>query len=261
MKCIHCNQEHPDDFMFCPKTGAKIEPQLKACTNEECRDYGKRILPMEAKFCPRCGKEIDGQKGSGKKEETNKANGKKKETNGYINGHEYVDLGLPSGLKWATCNVGANSPEEYGNYYAWGETYTKDEYDRDNCDLSGVQMEDIGGNPEYDVATSEWGEKWRMPTKEEFEELVEECEWKWMKKKGVNGMRVTGPNGKNIFLPAAGNRSGSSLYNDGDEGVYWSSSPYDDDDGAYFLRFYNGSERVGWYLSRINGFTVRPITE
>lgn len=73
-----------------------------------------------------------------------------------INGHEYVDLGLPSGLKWATCNVGAKSPEEYGDYYAWGETYTKDEYKEDNCDLWDVEMEDIGGDPEYDVATSEW---------------------------------------------------------------------------------------------------------
>ena len=180
-----------------------------------------------------------------------------------INGHEYVDLGLPSGLKWATCNVGANSPEEYGDYYAWGETYTKDEYDEDNCDLWEVEMENIGGDPDYDVATSEWGEEWRLPTKEDFEELVEECEWKWMKKKGVNGMRVTGPNGKSIFLPAAGFRYGSSLINEGDDGRYWSSTPIDGsyDDHAYYLFFYDGDESVGRIYYRDYGLTVRPITE
>ena len=268
MRCPVCDYENSDNAKFCQDCGAKLE--LKACTNEECRDYGKRILPMEAKFCPRCGQMIKGQESSEEEKNTNKTSSKKKETNGYINGHEYVDLGLPSGLKWATCNVGANSPEEYGDYYAWGETYTKDEYDKDNCDLWEVEMENIGGDPDYDVATSEWGEEWRLPTKEEFEELVEECEWKWMKKKGVNGMRVTGPNGKNIFLPAAGGREGSSLNGDGIGGIYWSSTPYDDydDDCAYCLGFCDGFEDVDCdgfedvgNCYRNKGLTVRPITE
>ena len=180
-----------------------------------------------------------------------------------INGHEYVDLGLPSGLKWATCNVGANSPEEYGEYFAWGETYTKNEYYGDNCDLFGVEMEDIGGNPYYDVATSEWGEEWRLPTKEEFEELVEKCEWKWMKKKGVNGMLVTGPNGKSIFLPAAGFRYGSSLNSVGSGGIYWSSIPDDGNDCdnyAYCLYFYSVNQNMYGYF-RSNGLSVRPVVE
>ena len=272
MICIHCNQEHPDDFMFCPKTGAKIEPQLKACTNEECRDYGKRILPMEAKFCPRCGQMIKGQESSEEKKNTNKTSSKKEESDGYINGHEYVDLGLPSGLKWATCNVGADSPEEYGDYYAWGETYTKDEYKEDNCDLLDVEMEDIGGDPEYDVATSEWGDDWRLPTKEDFDELVEECEWRWMKKKGVYGMRVKGPNGNSIFLPAtdclhgiflpaALYRFGSSLDGSGEYGDYWSSSPDgSDSDDAYYLHFDSGDQYVDWG-NRCGGRSVRPVTE
>ena len=263
MKCSKCNFENLDSAKFCQECGMKLEPQHKACTNKECRDFGKYILPLEAKFCPRCGQMIKGQESSEEKKNTNKTSSKKEESDGYINGHEYVDLGLPSGLKWATCNVGANSPEEYGDYYAWGETYTKEEYEKDNCDLFGVEMEDIGGNPEYDVATSEWGEEWRLPTKEDFEELVEECEWKWMKIKGVNGMRVTGPNGKSIFLPAAGNRGGSSLYNDGDEGLYWSSTPYDgsyDDYSACILYFYYGNEFVDDY-DRSGGLPVRPITE
>ena len=262
MKCSNCNFENSDNAKFCQECGSNLESQHKACTNEECRDFGKYILPLEAKFCPRCGEKIEGQKGSGKKEETNKANGKKKESNGYINGHEYVDLGLPSGLKWATCNVGANSPEEYGNYYAWGETYTKDEYDRDNCDLWEVEMKNIGGDPDYDVATSEWGEEWRLPTKEEFEELVKECEWKWMKKKGVNGKRVTGPNGKSIFLPAAGYRNESSL-GDGSYGSYWSSTPKDgyDDSYAWSLDFFDVEVELNWQARRSHGSTVRPITE
>ena len=262
MICIHCNQEHPDDFMFCPKTGAKIEPQLKACTNEECRDYGKRILPMEAKFCPRCGQMIKGQESSEEKKNTNKTSSKKEESDGYINGHEYVDLGLPSGLKWATCNVGADSPEEYGDYYAWGETYTKDEYKEDNCDLLDVEMEDIGGDPEYDVATSEWGDDWRLPTKEDFNELVEECEWKWMKKKGVYGMRVKGPNGNSIFLPAAGGREGSSLTFAGEYGYYCSSTPHESDSqGTYDLFFRSGGNQHVFWINRYYGRSVRPVSE
>ena len=268
MKCIHCNQEHPDDFMFCPKTGAKIEPQLKACTNKECQDFGKYILPLEAKFCPRCGEKIEEEESSEEKKNTNKTSSKKEESYGYINGHEYVDLGLPSGLKWATCNVGADSPEEYGDYYAWGETETKyeDGYDEDNCDLYGEDIEDIGGDPDYDVATSEWGDDWRLPTEEDFDELVEECEWRWMKKKGVYGMRVKGPNGNSIFLPAAGYRDGSSLYGAGESGYYWSSTPgdYDHDCYAFSLYFYDGDEYVDEYVDdydRNDGLTVRPVSE
>ena len=262
MKCSKCNFENPDSAKYCQECGMKLEPQHKACTNQECRDFGKYILPLEAKFCPRCGKEIEGQKGSGKKEETNKANGKKKESDGYINGHEYVDLGLPSGLKWATCNVGADSPEEYGDYYAWGETYTKDEYEKDNCDLWDVEMEDIGGDPEYDVATSEWGDDWRLPTKEDFNELVEECEWKWMKKKGVYGMRVKGPNGNSIFLPAAGGREGSSLTFAGEYGYYCSSTPHESDSqGTYDLFFRSGGNQHVFWINRYYGRSVRPVSE
>ena len=194
-------------------------------------------------------------------EKKGKTKNKKEESDGYINGHEYVDLGLPSGLKWATCNVGADSPEEYGDYYAWGETYTKDEYEEENCDLYGDEMEDIGGDPDYDVATSEWGEGWRLPTQDECEELVEECEWKWMKKKRVWGMRVTGPNGNSIFLPAAGYRYGSSLDDAGEYGNFWSSTPYESDsDGAFDLGFSSDFHYVGWSY-RSGGQSVRPVSE
>ena len=140
------------------------------------------------------------------------------------NGHEYVDLGLS--VKWATCNVGATSPEDFGHYFAWGETSPKDEYTEDNCSTCGKQMSDIAGNAQYDAATANWGGDWRMPTKAEQEELLNNCTWTWTTQNGVNGYNVKGPNGNSIFLPAAGSRK-SSLYGAGSGGGYWGSTPYD----------------------------------
>ena len=181
--------------------------------------------------------------------------------NGQHNGHEYVDLGLS--VKWATCNVGATSPEDYGHYFAWGETSPKAEYTWENSVTYGEQMSDISGNAQYDAATANWGGSWRMPTKEQMEELVEHCEWEWTQVNGVNGAKVIGPNGSSIFLPAAGYRNGSSLGNAGGNGYYWSSTPSDYDYGvydAYYLFFDDGYEGVyGRY--RTHGRTVRPITE
>ena len=173
-------------------------------------------------------------------------------------GHEYVDLGLS--VKWATCNVGATSPEDYGHYFAWGETRPKAEYTVENSLTCGKQMSDISGNVNYDAATANWGGDWRMPTKEEMKELCN-CAWERTTQNGVNVYRVTGPNGNSIFLPAAGLRKGSSLNGAGSGGYYWSSTPYDyDDDYAYNLDFSDGNEYViGSYRSV--GYTVRPITE
>ena len=184
------------------------------------------------------------------------------DTDGEISGHGYVDLGLPSGVKWATCNVGAETPTGFGDYFAWGETETKAEYTEENSLTYGKQMSDISGNAQYDAATANWGGSWKMPTREQMQELVDYCEWEWMQVNGVNGAKVTGPNGNCIFLPAAGLRRGSSLVNDGGSGHCWSSTPYDDNygSGAYFLCFYNGYEGVN-YDNRNYGLTVRPITE
>ena len=191
----------------------------------------------------------------------------------FINGHEYVDLGLPSGLKWATCNVGANASEEYGNYYAWGETTTKSDYSSSTSltyGLSNSQLLSQGiidGNnnltPSYDAATANWGGSWRMPTKAEYEELIYNCTWTWTTQNDVNGYKVTGKNGNYIFLPAAGYRFGSSLYTGGDYGYYWSSTPYDDDlydDYAYYLYFGSGGEDVN-DNNRYRGHTVRPVSK
>lgn len=194
-----------------------------------------------------------------------------------INGHEYIDLGLPSGIKWATCNVGANSPEEFGDYYAWGETEEKKEYSWRTykwCNGSYYSMtkyctdSDYGTvdnkttlDPEDDVARVKWGGSWRIPTLEEQKELLNGCSWEKKKISGVSGYKVTGPNGNSIFLPAAGNREGTELNNRGTYGNYWSSVLYEDgSDDAYYLYFHRDS--FDWYnYSRCIGRGVRPVCE
>ena len=170
-------------------------------------------------------------------------------------GHEYVDLGLS--VKWATCNVGASKPEDYGDYFAWGETKPKKSYSSSNYSYTS--------NPtnlplSADAARANWGGSWRMPTKAEQDELREQCTWTLTTQKGVNGYMVTSKkNGKSIFLPAAGYRGGSSLSFAGSHGFYWSSSlntgitSY-----AYYLDFF--SSYVGWdYFGRDKGRSVRPV--
>ena len=181
------------------------------------------------------------------------------------NVHEYVDLGLPSGLKWATCNVGASSPSEYGNYYAWGEIEPKESYIEENSFTWEQEIGDISGNPQYDVARANWGGSWRMPTIEEFEELIEECEWEGTSEVGndryIDGYRVTGPNGNSIFLPVAGYRNGTSLYDAGSFGYYWSSTPDESNtQGAYCLGFNFGFHSSNWGY-RNYGLSVRPVSE
>ena len=179
---------------------------------------------------------------------------------GTINGHEYVDLGLPSGLKWATCNIGANAPEGYGNYYAWGETTTKSSYTEENSRTYGVSMNDISGNANYDAARANWGSTWRMPTKAEMEELIDNCTWTWITQSGVEGWKVTGPNGNSIFLPAAGHCVNTSRYGVGLHGVYSGSTPDESNDlNAYRLYFISGSHEVNCFY-RYFGHTVRPVS-
>jgi len=177
---------------------------------------------------------------------------------GTIRGHDYVDLGLS--VKWATCNVGASQPHGYGNYYAWGETTTKSEYTPDNSRTYGKNISDISGNSNYDAARSNWGGSWRLPTKREMEELKNRCTWTWTSQSGVNGHRVTGPNGNSIFLPAAGYCYGSST-DVGEGGYYWSSTPRESfASGAYGLYFTCGYRGVIWDF-RYFGRTVRPVSE
>lgn len=180
------------------------------------------------------------------------------------NGHGWVDLGLPTGLRWASCNVGADGPGDYGGYFAWGETTTKSEYTDANSLMNDEKdVEDISGSPEYDVARDEWGGNWRMPTLSEFEELIENCRWESAKVNGINGYHVTGPNGNSIFLPAGGyRREGMRAYRAGSFGSYWSSTP---DTGysklSYNLKFLEGGGYEVTRNSRRYGFSVRPVLE
>ena len=164
-------------------------------------------------------------------------------------------------MKWATCNVGANSPEEYGYYYAWGEVKTKDTYTEESSATYNKSMSDISGKPTYDVARKKWGSSWRLPTRAEFQELQDKCRWECTTQNGKMGYKVTGPNGNSIFLPAAGYRFLSSLNSSGEIGNYWSSTPDEsNDDNAYELRFGSSSHFVGW-SRRGDGLSVRPVSE
>ena len=187
-----------------------------------------------------------------------------------INGHEYVDLGLPSGLLWATCNVGANAPEEYGDYFAWGETTTKDEYTEENNETYGLSYSQLQSQgyidsngkltSQYDAATANWGGDWRMPTYAEFNELGTQCTWTWITQDGVNGYKVTSKTNSNyIFLPAAGHRSESSLYDAGRYGDFWTSShPVGYIEVSYIYTSYS-TYWGGFYDYRFIGYPVRPV--
>ena len=178
---------------------------------------------------------------------------------GRINGHDYVDLGLS--VKWATCNVGASRPEDYGNYYAWGEIQPKSEYTKENSLTYGKDIGNISGNSRYDVACAQWGSSWRLPTLAEIQELKDQCKWEWTTEGGHKGYRVTGPNEKSIFLPAAGYRRGTSVYDQGSYGNYWSGTLREGGSySAYYLYFSYGD--VYWdNYNRYNGHSVRPVSE
>lgn len=180
---------------------------------------------------------------------------------GTINGYEYVDLGLPSGVRWATHNVGASSPTEVGNIYAWGEIVTKAEYTESNCSSYQLNMEDISGNPEYDAASAEWGSSWRMPTKEEFEELMNNCTWEWEVRDGVGGKKVTGPNGNHIFMPISGYQYGTSFYMQ-DFGYYWTSTPISSYENYSYDFFFDMELNLSMgYDDRCYGQPVRPVSD
>ncbi len=179
---------------------------------------------------------------------------------GRIAGHGYVDLGLS--VKWATCNVGASSPSDYGNYYAWGETTTKSEYTKENCKTWEKSIGNISGNSNYDAARANWGGSWRTPTNAEMEELIDKCTWTWTSQGGHNGYKVTSKtNGNSIFLPAAGSRLGSSFDDIGEIGNYWSSTfGRLGMQSAYCLEFDIDCYIMYDYVRSL-GCSVRPVSD
>lgn len=184
------------------------------------------------------------------------------------NGHEYVDMGFPSGVKWATCNVGATVPTEYGEHYAWGEIETKETYEMGNCTTYGKALDSISGNSEYDAASAKWGGNWRTPKLEDMYELVTQCEWIW----AGNGFNVVSKiNGNYIFLPAAGFMNTPAAIAGNTEGVldqgrwgyYWTATPYDEkytNKEACSLLLSSGGYQTEVGL-RYNGFSIRPVID
>ena len=192
--------------------------------------------------------------------------------------YQYVDLGLPSGTLWATCNVGATSPEDYGDYFAWGETEPKDSYawstyqycngsyntltkycNKSSYGFNGFTDDLTTLQPDDDAATTNWGSDWRMPTQAEFQELLDNTTLTWTQQNGVNGRLFTASNGNSLFLPAAGYRGSSSFNDAGSCGDYWSSSFNSDYPGdAWRLHFSAGNYGMN-RSSRYYGQSVRPV--
>lgn len=184
-------------------------------------------------------------------------------TKGKLGNHEWVDLGLPSGTKWATCNVDATSAEQAGKLYAWGETTTKSAYTEANSLTDGKQMTDIAGDKTYDVATLKWGEGWRTPTKEEMNELLEYCNDKYVQRGGRWGREFTSTiNNQTIFLPATGSKEGTKLIDYNGCGVYWTSTPTIGR-GDCCANMYNFGAALGEMGScgRFIGLAIRPVTK
>ena len=196
---------------------------------------------------------------------------------GTLNGYEWVDLGLPSGLKWASCNVGASSPEDYGDYFAWGETRPKSEYSWSTYKLchgtydtqtkynNNNFKENYTLSLEDDAARQNWHSSWRIPTKDEWLELREHCTWTWTTYKDVEGMLVYGPAGTCIFLPAAGYADKKNISDMTAFGGYWSASRSEENTyNAGISSFHSGKEfmKNKWQnVYRCRGYSVRPVSD
>jgi hypothetical protein len=195
-----------------------------------------------------------------------------------LNGHEYVDLGLPSGTKWAKCNIGAKTPESYGDLFAWGETKTKANYGGQGYCFNGEVSSTLkkyssettvkhGEKPDNllvleavdDAATANWGEGWRMPTDADFGELLSNCTATWTTQNEIKGYIFTGPNGNSIFLPAAGWCSTDNVIDRGSSGCYWSKSLNRENVfRAYNLEFSSNNCKLN-DSGRSDGISVRPV--
>ena len=208
-----------------------------------------------------------------------------------IDGHEYIDLGLS--VKWATCNLGASKPHEYGSYYSWGETapkktYTfasykffKDKNGNGTAFNKKIDVEpgefayigkDISGT-QYDAARVGWGGKWRMPTKAEWQELIDNTSFQWIDEGQVIGLKLKGPNGNSIFFPACGFYREGNVYVDVTDGNYWSSTAEGEKAYklfiSYLMRSFQDSLKGhvgGWRDmnatgTRMFGYCIRPVID
>ena len=181
------------------------------------------------------------------------------ELNEKLSYQKYVDLGLS--VKWATCNVGAEKPEEYGDHFAWGEKSTRENYDTKSSVTFQKEMFDISGNADYDVATANMGKMWRIPTQIELKELKEKCTWTWISENDVKGYKVTGPNGNSIFLPVTGYYRCVSHNSVKEYGFYWSSTPVDNDISSYCVEFGPKTIFMRDGYDRYYGLSIRPVVD
>ena len=191
---------------------------------------------------------------------------------GMENGYGYVDLGLS--VEWATCNIGATAPEEYGDYFAWGETETKKKYEWSNyrwCNPTDTTMtkycvslkhgyvDNLVTLETNDDIAAQLGSQWRMPTDEEWEELRTQCTWYWINKNHINGYKIVGKNGNSIFLPVAGYKANKTIYDEGTSGAYWSSSLYVDQSLYAYGIIFNVQSVNRQYNGRFCGLSVRTV--
>jgi len=182
---------------------------------------------------------------------------------GKTNGHEWVDLGLPSGTRWATCNIDATQANQPGKLYAWGEIASKASYTQENCKHYKKDIADFSGNKTNDVATAKWGKGWRMPTKTDFDELLHYCNWKYVQKGGRWGSEITSTiNNKSIFLPVTGYKEGAKHQDASGNGMYWTSTPHKDqwNSGSYMYQFGGalGEVSIG---ERSYGYAIRAVAD
>ena len=246
MKCPHCNQEHPDSLIECPSTGKMLK---RACTNKACSYFGEHIWPLEKETCPCCGQSLNTHYG-----------------------HEFVDLGLS--VKWATCNIGAKTPEEYGDYFAWGETSPKSNYewynlkycnDNNGDSFSKYNISDNRTVLELndDAAHVNWGGNWRMPTDSNFHELLDKCTLELTCMNNILGFKVTSKmNDKSIFFPFTEWHAATKWRDAGMHGYYWSSSldvSHGNCHSAMYLFIQTSFHNNTGPICRRNGYLIRPV--
>ena len=234
MKCPICGGEHPDDVQICTNTGEQLK---KMCLNRDCSYYRERIFGLDMDTCPCCGRLL------------------------FTTPHEYVDLGLS--VKWAKYNVGADDSNE-GSLFAWGSlvpncSYSKkEEY---NCEVGHCYIQ-----PDEDIATKEWGDYWRIPTRGEWEELISSCDLEWVHICGMEFVvRLTSRiNGESIILPVCGFIKGCKRQYQRDMACYWSSSADDDNYSANCFCFSRSEYKPYVHISQYSeyrgvAFSIRPV--
>lgn len=199
-------------------------------------------------------------------------------SDGYINSYGYIDLGLSSKTKWATCNLGSSSPTELGDFYSWGEITPKEHYTNDSYSLKNISLGDVSGNERYDAATNLMGKEWHIPTIKQWKELQAECIFTSVVINGVKGVIVVGPNGNNIFLPVSGKMNqhghveGSGAARDNlpfessskyAECIFWSSTDNNDVENTYrisFSTYFEHPNMTDSFFWKWEGFQIRPVS-